>query len=210
MRRTIRLVPCRSRRRPSRSRGILGHRGRLVLPDFVVNRRHGLRLRRGHQTRARRPGGRQPLPTRVVTVRLFRGARASCAATSLHRFEEDPLSEAVALLALAVGKREELCPGHARHRGQGAEHLVSGRDHVRQGDLSSRAWPGAGTRPPEVRYFSGLAARAGLGARRELGAGPDRGACAWIALRDRGQVREPGERGGTPAKSSLAAGVPVR
>jgi hypothetical protein len=88
-------------------------------------------LRRGIKPGRVRPGGRQPLPTRIMTVRLFRGARASCAATSLHRFEEDPPSEAAAFR------------GHACHRGQGPEHfVVSGRDHARQGDLCrSRAWP---------------------------------------------------------------------
>jgi len=33
---------------------------------------------------------------------------------------------------------------------------------------------------------------------------------AWLALRDRGRVLELEEKGGTLAKSPLAAGVPVR
>ena len=32
----------------------------------------------------------------------------------------------------------------------------------------------------------------------------------WFVLRDRGRVLEPDEKGGTPAKSPLAADAPVR
>jgi hypothetical protein len=50
----------------------------------------------------------------------------------------------------------------------------------------------------------------GLGARRELGADLDRGASCLAGAADRGRVLEPEEKGGTPAKTPLAAGVPVR
>jgi hypothetical protein len=69
---------------------------------------------------------------------------------------------------------------------------------------------GAGTRPPEVQYFSGSAAEVVWGACRQPGADPDRGASCLVRVADRGRVLEPEEKGGTPAKSPLAADVPVR
>lgn len=69
---------------------------------------------------------------------------------------------------------------------------------------------GAGTWPPKVQYLSGLPA--GL-----VWVHVANSALIWIvvfsvwfALRDRGQVLEPDEKGGTPAKSPLAADAPVR
>ena len=50
----------------------------------------------------------------------------------------------------------------------------------------------------------------GLGARRELGADLDGGASWLVRAADRGRVLEPDEKGRTPAKSPLAADVPVR
>jgi hypothetical protein len=69
---------------------------------------------------------------------------------------------------------------------------------------------GAGTWPPKVQYFSGLPA--GL-----VWVHLANSALIWIAvlsvwfaLRDRGRVLEPDEKGGTPATSPLAADAPVR
>ena len=67
---------------------------------------------------------------------------------------------------------------------------------------------GAGTRPPEVQYFSGLPAvwvHVANSALIRMAVLP-----VGLALRNRGRVLEPDEKGGTPAKSPLAAGVPVR
>jgi hypothetical protein len=66
----------------------------------------------------------------------------------------------------------------------------------------------AGARLPKVRYFSGLPA---------VWVHFANSALIWNTLlpclvraADRGRVLEPEEKGGTPAKSPLAAGVPVR
>jgi hypothetical protein len=67
---------------------------------------------------------------------------------------------------------------------------------------------GAGRGPPKVQYFSGLpaswvhVANSALIWMALLS--------VWLALRDRGRVLKSEEKGGTPAKSPLAAGVPVR
>jgi hypothetical protein len=67
---------------------------------------------------------------------------------------------------------------------------------------------GAGTRTPEVRYVSGLPAVWVPVANSAL-IGIAVHAC-WLAGADPGRVLEPEEKGGTPATSPLAAGVPVR
>jgi hypothetical protein len=66
----------------------------------------------------------------------------------------------------------------------------------------------AGTRLPKVRYFSGLPA---------VWVHFANSALIWntvlpclVRAADRGRVLEPDEKGGTPAKSPLAADVPVR
>ena len=67
---------------------------------------------------------------------------------------------------------------------------------------------GAGTRPPKVQYFSGLPAvwvHVANPAPIRIAVLP-----VWFALRTAAGVLEPDEKGGTPAKSPLAAGVPVR
>ena len=66
----------------------------------------------------------------------------------------------------------------------------------------------AGTRLPKVRYFSGLPA---------VWVHFANSALIWntvlpclVRAADRGRVLDPDGKGGTPAKSPLAAGVPVR
>ncbi len=76
--------------------------------------------------------------------------------------------------------------------------------------MSLTGTAGAGTWPPKVQYFCGLPA----GLVRVHVANPALIWIAvlsvWFALRDRGRVLEPDEKGGTPATSPLAANAPVR
>ena len=88
--------------------------------------------------------------------------------------------------------------------------------HTAHGKRSARTACAASKRPArETRApVNGIRQRGGTSPMTYRGPGiPHRRIArrfVWFALRDRGRVLAPEEKGGAPAKSPLAAGVPVR